>query len=360
MFKKSERKKNIAYILDNDGTLLKFEESIPKSKETLTHFIEHNIPFVILSNTGEKTSKQLIEKVENVVGLKIPLCHGLTAMDHLCEIINKSCRFRYIKIVSKLPLSAFEMHFKDLSCQISKFDHNIDERDLNDKNETVIVLFSDGTVDNFVETITSISMYMIKGATLYATSYDLTISKRFMGLECDYPGPGMILEGIKLLLKNKHSSCINNIHVFGKGSQQNSFTQKAIDMLISQGFDGQYQDIRFVGDRFDTDIRAGCNMGIRTILVETGCHRSEDQYQFPEDVADFVASSLNEIVSCQESNIFQTQQKLHNLFKKITRYVLNKSYNTNKLIDKLLKDLDSLFSQPQRIKSCNDIASLNK
>jgi hypothetical protein len=47
-----------------------------------------------------------------------------------------------------------------------------------------------------------------------------------------------------------------------------------------------------VGDRFDTDIRGGCMVGITTCLVETGAHAFTVQGDYPQDVPTFVARSI--------------------------------------------------------------------
>jgi hypothetical protein len=70
----------------------------------------------------------------------------------------------------------------------------------------------------------------------------------------------------------------------------------AIDMLRRQGFCGDLSEIMIVGDRFDTDIRAGVSAGIRTCLVESGCHSHQLQAFYPTDRADFVAESVAELL----------------------------------------------------------------
>ena len=52
---------------------------------------------------------------------------------------------------------------------------------------------------------------------------------------------------------------------------------KVLDMLKQQGHDGDVSKVVIVGDRFDTDIRAGKACGIMTCLVESGCHNRDLQ-----------------------------------------------------------------------------------
>ena len=53
--------------------------------------------------------------------------------------------------------------------------------------------------------------------------------------------------------------------------------EAAIELLRQQGHSGERHRIVMVGDRFDTDIRAGLSVGIRTCLVASGCHNIECQ-----------------------------------------------------------------------------------
>lgn len=48
--------------------------------------------------------------------------------------------------------------------------------------------------------------------------------------------------------------------------------EHALEMLRAQGFSGDRSRVLIVGDRFDTDILGGSLAGIRTCLVESGCH----------------------------------------------------------------------------------------
>ena len=51
-----------------------------------------------------------------------------------------------------------------------------------------------------------------------------------------------------------------------------------------------------VGDRFDTDVRAGLSAGFRTCLVLTGCHNLDCQRFYRTDPADFYATSVGALI----------------------------------------------------------------
>ena len=54
----------------------------------------------------------------------------------------------------------------------------------------------------------------------------------------------------------------------------------------------QLSRIMMIGDRFDTDIRAGLSAGVMTCLVESGAHAYDRQADYPDDPAFFVPASL--------------------------------------------------------------------
>lgn len=338
-----------AYILDNDGTLIQFGKELPGAKDLLSFLLRSNTPFVILSNTGEKGPQQISDTIKAVMDVTIPYTHIYTAHDHMLNwlVFNQS-KFSTIRVIANE--STFELlksNGLDVLC--------LDESLCDDESKTCIALFSDGNISNYVSTLTNVAKYIIRGAELFITSGDVTLSKRYGNTKIDQPGPGMFLQNLHVLLKSQHAK--PKIRILGKGGDE-SFMLKAEEMLKAQGFVGIVQNIRFIGDRFDTDIRAGNSRGMKTVLVETGCHIAKEQYLFPGDAADFVAESLHDVFLEHKEANFHQKKRLVLMIQKISRFMIQSGYCANSIIDRLLKDMDSLFSQPRRIKSCGDIASL--
>jgi hypothetical protein len=89
-----------------------------------------------------------------------------------------------------------------------------------------------------------------------------------------------------------HFSCC------GKGGAvgRKYMMEHAIEMLKLQGHDGSLDTIMMIGDRFDTDIRAGRSCGIKTCLVESGCHQMDVQPDYASDRADFFAADVSALV----------------------------------------------------------------
>lgn len=93
----------------------------------------------------------------------------------------------------------------------------------------------------------------------------------------------------------------DRLHICGKGGREGAtyMMGHAISMLRAQGFTGDLSRILIVGDRFDTDILGGVKAGIRTCLVESGCHSLPLQPHFQEAPATFVAASIAELIPPQ-------------------------------------------------------------
>lgn len=169
-----------------------------------------------------------------------------------------------------------------------------------------VVLFSDGSISSVPDPITGElgfadwSFDVIKkagyllshGAAFICTAED-SFNVRPDGWPL--PGPGMISAMFRTLMYPAHS---RNIHVCGKGGNRGNayMMDAAIAKLERQGHSGQRDKIVMVGDRFDTDVRAGVLAGTRTCLVESGCHAIAQQRYYPNDQADFVAKSVADLI----------------------------------------------------------------
>jgi ribonucleotide monophosphatase NagD (HAD superfamily) len=88
------------------------------------------------------------------------------------------------------------------------------------------------------------------------------------------PGPGMFVEMLK---KSMPPASGGRTFCCGKGGNvgRKFMIDRAIQMLKAQGHSGEREHIMIVGDRFDTDVRAGVLAGIKSCLLESGAHTLE-------------------------------------------------------------------------------------
>ena len=169
-----------------------------------------------------------------------------------------------------------------------------------------VCIFSDGSISSVPDPCTGElgfadwSFDVIKkagyllshGAPLVCTAED-SFNMRADGWPL--PGPGMITSMFRTLLYPLDK----NIIICGKGGAVGNqyMMDHAIAMLCEQGHSGRREEILMVGDRFDTDMRAGTRSGIRTCLVESGCHSLDLAPHYPTDRVDYVVSSVAELRS---------------------------------------------------------------
>ena len=87
------------------------------------------------------------------------------------------------------------------------------------------------------------------------------------------------------------------MHCCGKGGNvgRRFMIERAIRMLQEQGHSGDRDTIMIVGDRFDTDIRAGVLAGIKSCLLESGAHSLALADEFPTDIPSFMCPSIADL-----------------------------------------------------------------
>ena len=153
---------------------------------------------------------------------------------------------------------------------------------------------SEGFRDWGFEVIKTAGFLLSHGAQFIHTAddaYNPSADAKHPGMMFPLPGPGMFAEMMKKLLYphgKQHVWCP------GKGGNVGGtfMMEQAILMLRAQGHSGDRSRIMMVGDRFDTDIRAGLGVGIRTCLVTSGCHSLTCQRFYRMDPAHHHAPSV--------------------------------------------------------------------
>ena len=143
-----------------------------------------------------------------------------------------------------------------------------------------VVMFVDGPLSNCpdpktglpspadwsYDLIRSLSYILGHGAQLVYTADDASnpaTDDAFGGYVWPQPGPGMFA---KMLMAIIPPRARHRVHCLGKGGDDGRkyMMERAINMLIEQGHDGDRSKICMVGDRFDTDIRGGRSVGVKT------------------------------------------------------------------------------------------------
>lgn len=268
-----------AFVLDKDGTLVHHGEAIPGAADFITRLDSLHLPYVIMSNTGERDNRQVAEDLGGTLGVRILPSRIHTAKECLTDVLA-SASFDKIFTIGRHDLPG---------CGALP---SIDSlKDLPGSSKICLALFSDGLLEDFCQTLTVAAHLLLHmGATLYATSADATITRSLpCGTRVSRPGPGVFVASLRTMGVPEE-----RIRILGKGHDP-SMATRAMHMLREQGYTGPAQGIVVVGDRFDTDVRAGGFHGWSTCLVESGCHTIEQQPLYPSDVADAVAASVRDL-----------------------------------------------------------------
>lgn len=257
----------VAYVLDKDGTLVDQDTPVHGAAEFLSNL---SAPYVLLTNTGVKTAEDVAAEMSETLGVRVPANQVLTAHD------------------------AMQRAVRDRSDQGSIFVVRDKHEDCQPPIEpcTCVAVFSDGLLDDFCRTVSTVADLLSHGAELWTTSVDATVRElREDGTVRYRTGPGVFCDAVATVLGRRPP----RMRVFGKGGTEDTHLGNIVmDMLRTQGFDGDRQWVTMVGDRWDTDMRIGVRNGWQTCLVESGCHSLEDAPLFC--MADVVAANVYELL----------------------------------------------------------------
>ena len=228
-----------------DGVLLRGSKPIPGAQEFIEKLIERGARFAILTNNPMFTPRDLHRRLMNV-GLRVPA-------DHLFTSAMATAQFLH----SQMPDgSAFVIGETGLTTPL----HDVGYV-LTDKDPDYVVL---GETNNYsFEQITTAVRLVAAGARFIATNPDTT-------------GPGE---------KGIEPACGAMAALIEKASGVKPyFVGKPNPLMMRSAlrFMGAHsEESVMVGDRMDTDVVAGMESGLETILVLTGVTRAEDVCRWP-------------------------------------------------------------------------------
>lgn len=343
-----------AAVLDLDGTLWHDNEPIPGASEFMQSLISQSVPFVLLSNTGERTCVDVVAKFARVLQLHIEPTHVHTALDNMSETIDHLWQTGDVNEITVIA-PARNQAWKDLP--MSKFATSFcAKRRLPPNPKRVIAVLSDGKFDEDYHTLlTSVCDEIHRGSRLFVTSDDDTLIEWRHGVMSRKPGPGMFVRNLLTLIGPEME---RQIKVFGKG-KDSSMPKAALRKLKDQGFIGTHRSVYFIGDRLDADIRAAFQVGCIAVHVESGCHTSSAYDDFPEDVPHVAASSVFEV-----SQMFQAlsfSNRLHDSVRDniVTTTQLIRSGAYGNLAKLTVRQFDRVIRvPPRRIRSVPNLTEL--
>ena len=233
------------FICDMDGVIYHGNKILPGVSEFISYLIEHNKKFVFLTNSPERTPHELSMKLERM-GLTVSPDHFYTSAMATAEFLSSQAPGCTAYVIGEGALSK------------ALYDKKIY---MNDVNPDYVVVGETRTYS--FEKIERAIDLINKGAKLIGTNPDTT-GPTERGI---MPATGALVAPIEIATGKKAY-----------------FVGKPNPLMLRHGLNKlgcHSADIAFIGDRMDTDIIAGIESNVDTVLVLSGVTAREDIGNFP-------------------------------------------------------------------------------
>jgi len=228
-----------------DGVLVRGSQAIPGAQQFIERLIETGTRFAVLTNNPMYTPRDLQYRLESV-GLKVPYESLYTSAMATAQFLSTQMPGGSAYVIGESGLTT-ALH--DVGYVFT------------DRNPDYVVI-GDTTNYNF-ERISKAVRLIASGARFIATNPD-TSGPSEKGLE---PACGAMAALIE---------AATGIKPYFIGKPNPLMMRSALRFLGAHS-----EETVMVGDRMDTDVVAGMESGMETILVLTGVTREEDVSKFP-------------------------------------------------------------------------------
>lgn len=247
------------FICDMDGVIYHGERILDGVQEFVSWMQENDKKFVFLTNSPERTPQELSMRLERM-GLSVSADHFYTSAMATASFLSSQ----------KPGCTAYVIG--DAALTKALYDHDIY---MNDVNPDYVVVAETRTY-NYEKLEKAISL-VLKGAKLIGTNPDIT-GPSTHGI---IPSTGSLVAPIEISTGRKAY-----------------FVGKPNPVMLRHGImklGCRSSEIAFIGDRMDTDIIAGIESNVDTVLVLSGVTAKEDIEKFPY-CPKYVLSGVGDIV----------------------------------------------------------------
>ncbi|OFI45813.1 HAD family hydrolase [Floricoccus penangensis] len=234
------------YLLDLDGTIYLGENKIEAGTRFVKRLQENNIPYLFVTNNTTKTPEHVQHRLTSMFDIDTPVETIYTASLATVDYMNELGREKSAYVIG-------EQGLKDAVYGAGYIE--------TEENPSYVVVGLDN--DLTYDKLTVATLAVQSGATFIGTNPDLNIPTE-RGL---LPGAGSIIKLIEVATR------VEPVII---GKPEAVIMDKAVDKL---GFDKK--DLIMVGDNYLTDINAGIENGIDSLLVLTGFTQKEDVPNLP-------------------------------------------------------------------------------
>ncbi|VUW92974.1 putative hydrolase YutF [Streptococcus constellatus] len=246
------------YLIDLDGTIYKGKERIPAGEVFVHELQRRNIPYLFVTNNTTRTPETVQTMLAEQFNVETPIETIYTATLATIDYLNDKNLGKKVYVIGDVGLKQ----------AIAEAGY-VEDTD----NPDYVVVGLDWEVD--YEKLSIATLAIQKGAHFVGTNPDLNIPTE-RGL---MPGAGSIITLIEVATR------VKPVYI---GKPNAIIMEKAVEHLGLPR-----EEVIMVGDNYLTDIRAGIDNGIPTLLVTTGFTRPEEVAGLPIQ-PDYVLSSLAE------------------------------------------------------------------
>lgn len=235
-------KKYRGYMIDLDGTMYRGKEPIPAAKKFIKSLQAQNIPFLFVTNNSTRTPQKIVENLANNFDIHVSTANvytsALATADYLADLDPDK---RQVYVIGELGLK--------LALLNRGFQFNEDDPDY-------VVMGLD--YDLTYHKLELATLAVRKGAKLIGTNPDSNLPSEHGMI----PSTGALVASVEYATQQKA--------VF-VGKPETIIMEKALKKLgLNKG------EVVMVGDNYNTDIMAGINFGIDTLIVYTGLSTPTD------------------------------------------------------------------------------------
>ncbi|WP_373109216.1 TIGR01457 family HAD-type hydrolase [Streptococcus anginosus] len=246
------------YLIDLDGTIYKGKDRIPAG-EAFVHELQHrNLPYLFVTNNTTRTPETVQAMLAEQFNVETPIETIYTATLATVDYLNDKNLGKKVYVIGDVGLKQ----------AIAEAGY-VEDTD----NPDYVVVGLDWEVD--YEKLSIATLAIQKGAHFVGTNPDLNIPTE-RGL---MPGAGSIITLIEVATR------VKPVYI---GKPNAIIMEKAVEHLGLPR-----EEVIMVGDNYLTDIRAGIDNDIPTLLVTTGFTKPEEVPDLPIQ-PDYVLSSLAE------------------------------------------------------------------
>lgn len=246
------------YLIDLDGTIYKGRERIPAGERFIQRLQEQEIPYLLVTNNTTRTPQMVQDMLAQQFNIQTPLETIYTATMATVDYMKDMNRGRTVYVIGETGLKS----------AISEAGYIEDK-----ENPAYVVVGLDSQVT--YDMLATATLAIAKGALFIGTNPDLNIPTE-RGL---MPGAGSLVALLEAATRVKP--------VF-IGKPNAIIMNKALDILQVKR-----SEAIMVGDNYLTDIMAGIQNDIASLLVTTGFTKAEEVPNLPIQ-PDYVVASLDE------------------------------------------------------------------